>query len=290
MGLGMASRLAESNLFKVTLYNRTPLESAQKLAQKFSHVKVADSIAEACAETSYVFTSLSDDKAVESVTNEVVKHLKHGAVHVSTSTISPELSRKLAQLHARHHSEYIAAPVFGRPSAASSGNLGIVVSGNAATIENLKPYFNILGKRTFVVGEDVGLANVVKLGGNMMLMSAVESMSECFALTAKAGVDPAVFHEIFSNTLFAGSPVHANYGKMIVEQNFQQENGFKVSLGLKDVRLALKEADSLEVPLPQINQVHDVFVSLIGRGDKESDICSMAKFAFENSGIHKVNK
>jgi 3-hydroxyisobutyrate dehydrogenase-like beta-hydroxyacid dehydrogenase len=274
----------------VVLYNRTPLQSADALAQKYNHAKVAKSIKDACTGNQFVFTIVSDDKAIEAIASEMVKNMESGAVHVSMSTISPEMSRKLLDLHSQHNTGYIAAPVFRRPPAAASGSLGIVASGNAKIIENLKPFFEVMGKRTFVVGEDVGLANVVKLGGNMMLISAIEGMTESFALTAKAGVDPAVFYEIFTSTLFAGSPVHTNYGKMIVEQNFQQEKGFKVQLGLKDVRLALKEADSLEVPMPQTSQVHDIFVSLIGRGDRESDICSIAKFAYENAGISQNNK
>jgi 3-hydroxyisobutyrate dehydrogenase-like beta-hydroxyacid dehydrogenase len=215
----------------------------------------------------------------------VLSTLKPNGIHVSMSTISSELSRKLVGLHQKAGSVYIAAPVFGRPPAAAAGALGVIAAGDLAIIEKLKSVFEILGKRTFIIGEEVGQANIVKLGGNFMLFSAIEAMSEAFAMTRKAGVDPAMFYEVFTNTLFAGSPVHAGYGKMIVDEKFEQTSGFKTHLALKDVKLVLKESDQLEVPMPHASMTRDIFLSMMGRGGRENDVCSMGKHAYDNSGI-----
>ena len=89
----------------------------------------------------------------------------------------------------------------------------------------------------------------MKLACNFMLVGAIESMAEAFALTGKGGIDPQAFLEIFSTTLFA-APVYKGYGKMIAERNYSQEHGFKMPLALKDTRLVLKAADQLRVLMP----------------------------------------
>eukprot|EP00475_Leptophrys_vorax_P037746 TRINITY_DN654_c0_g1_i1.p1 TRINITY_DN654_c0_g1~~TRINITY_DN654_c0_g1_i1.p1 ORF type:complete len:327 (+),score=103.62 TRINITY_DN654_c0_g1_i1:75-983(+) len=297
MGVPMVKRLIAAKKFAcVSIYNRTRLpvviEELTKEASDVTRVEVAESVQEVTHGSDVVITILADDRAVDAVTlgeNGILKHLKPSAVHVSMSTISSEISRKLVDLHKNAGQGYIAAPVFGRPPAAAAGALGIIAAGDLAVIESLKPVFEILGKRTFVIGDEVGQANIVKLGGNFMLFSAIEAMSEAFALTRKAGVDPAVFYEVFTNTLFAGSPVHAGYGKMIVEEKFEQTAGFKTHLALKDIKLVLKESDQLEIPMPHAGVTRDTFLSIMGRGGRENDVCAMAKHAYANAGVTKNN-
>lgn len=220
-------------------------------------------------------------------------------VHASMSTVSVDIIKKLVHDQAacaaasKVQFPLVSAPVFGRPPVAAAGMLGIVAAGDAEAIKFLEPAFSVLGKRTFLVGSgstEPSLANVIKLSGNFMLMSAIEAMSEAFALTTKAGVDPALFYEVFSNTLFAGSPVHKGYGDLLVNRVWNQDDGFKAPLGLKDISLALRAAADLHVPMPQASQVRDNILTLLGREGPDIETVAIGKLALENAGLDGERK
>jgi 3-hydroxyisobutyrate dehydrogenase-like beta-hydroxyacid dehydrogenase len=149
-------------------------------------------------------------------------------------------------------------------------------------IERCRPIFDAVGRLTFVVGGEPWQANAVKLSGNFMIMSVIESFSEAFATLRKAGVDPHTFLEII-NALFA-SPVYANYGKIIADENFDQV-GFALKLGLKDARLVLATAEECASPMPFASVVRDHFLAAIANGQSELDWSSVAKVAARQAGL-----
>ena len=109
--------------------------------------------------------------------------------HVSSSTISVALAERLTDAHAEAGQRFVAAPVFGRPEAAQAAKLFVVAAGEPAAVQALSPVFDAIGQRTFVVAEQPKAASLVKLSGNFLIASVIESLGEAMALVAKAGVD-----------------------------------------------------------------------------------------------------
>jgi 3-hydroxyisobutyrate dehydrogenase-like beta-hydroxyacid dehydrogenase len=282
MGSHMAGHLHHAG-HDVTVWNRT-LSKADGL--RAQGAKVGRSTGETVKDADAVITMLADDHAVESAvlhSGGVLDHLPRGAVHISMSTISVALSQKLAEEHGKHGHQYIAAPVFGRPEAAEAGKLFVVAAGDKSAVERCKPLLEVLGQRVFVIGDKPEMANVVKLSGNFLIASVIESLGEAIALTRKYGIDPHAYVEFLTNSLFA-APVYKTYGGIIAEEKYQPA-GFKLRLGLKDVRLALAAAEAVDAPLPFASVVRDHMLTAIGRGMEEMDWSSTAKLAAENAGL-----
>lgn len=278
MGGHMARHLVRGD-HDVTVWNRT----ASK-AKGFA--KVGDSAGKTTKDAEAVITMLADDHAVESAVlsaGGALENLPRGAAHISMSTISVALSRKLAEEHNKRGHSFISAPVFGRPEAAEAGKLFIVAAGEKSVVERYKPMLESLGQRVFVIGDKPEMANVVKLSGNFLIASVIESLGEAIALTRKYGIDPHEYVEFLTSTLFA-APVYKTYGGIIADEKYQPA-GFKLRLGLKDVRLALASAEAVDVPLPFASTMRDNILTAIGRGMEDLDWSSVAKLAAENAGL-----
>ena len=154
--------------------------------------------------------------------------------------------------------------MFGRPEAAAAAKLFVVAAGPEATLARCQPLFDAVGQRTFVIGDKPSSANLVKLSGNFLLAAMIECLGEAFALVRKGGIDPHRYLEILTNTLFS-APAYKTYGTIIANQQYEPA-GFKMSLGLKDVRLALAAADALATPMPVASLVHDHFLAGVAQG------------------------
>ena len=170
--------------------------------------------------------------------------LEPGAIHLSMSTISTAAAAECASEHARRGQGYVAAPVFGNPDAARARQLFVVAAGAAIDVERCRLLTDNLGQ-TFVVGEDPAQANLIKLLGNIMTATTLEVLGETVAVLRKRGFDPKRFIDILTSTMFAGR-VHRIYGNKIVEESYAP--GFVMPLALKDVRLALAEAEKQGSP------------------------------------------
>src|SRR5271154_5403443 len=177
IGLGrMGSAMARNLLqagHEVVVYNRTREKAEALIADG---AKPAESPADACRSAQAVLTMLSDD-------------------------------------HARRGQHYLSVPVFGRPEAAESKRLLVVAAGPIEIIDRCRPLFDAIGRQTIVAGSDPWQANAVKLCGNFMIASVLETFGEAFATVRKSGIDPHVFLEVMTS-LFA-SPVYAGYGRII---------------------------------------------------------------------------
>jgi 3-hydroxyisobutyrate dehydrogenase-like beta-hydroxyacid dehydrogenase len=286
IGLGQMGQAIALNLVKaghrVVVYNRTRAKAEALAAQG---AQVAESMADACRRP-VLITMLADDAAVEGVffgSGNGLSALGKGAVHISMSTISVALSERLAEAHRTAGQSYVAAPVFGRPEAAAAAKLFVVAAGPEATLAQCQPLFDAIGQRTFVVGDKPSAANLVKLSGNFLLAAVIECLGEAFALTRKGGVDPHLYLEILTSTLFS-APAYKTYGTIIANQRYEPA-GFKMTLGLKDIRLALAAADALATPMPVASLVHDNFLAGVGRGEGDSDWAALARLAAANAGL-----
>lgn len=280
MGLPMARNLLKAR-HSVTVYNRTR-ERAELLRSEGA--VIAAEPAETCG-TDVLITMLANDQAVEQVVfgNDLIPKLSSESVHVSMSTLSVALAGRLAAAHQKAGNTFVSAPVFGRPEAAEAAHLAVVAAGPAEALESCQPVFEAIGRRTFVVGEEAPKANTVKLAGNFLIASTIESLGEAYALLRKSGVDPSSFLEVITNTLFA-APVYKTYGNLIAKEQYEPA-GFKIPLGLKDVSLVLAAAEAVSAPMPIASLVRDHLLTAIARGSEELDWSALAKVPAENAGL-----
>jgi 3-hydroxyisobutyrate dehydrogenase-like beta-hydroxyacid dehydrogenase len=177
----------------------------------------------------------------------------------------------------------VAAPVLGNPDLARERKLFVIVAGPSSALTRISPVLKRLGQRMFVLGEDAGTANLMKLAGNVLTALTMQSMGEVFALLRKGGVDPQVGFEVLTNSLFDGK-VHKAYGGKIVEGRYSPP-GMTTPLALKDLRLALAEAEHTAVPMPAASLVHDRLVAAIAHGWAELDWSALGLLAESDAGL-----
>ena len=281
MGMGMARNLLRAG-HNLVVYNRSR-EKAAALAG--DGARAADSPADASRDAEVVMTMVADDHAVEEVvfgTHGVASAMKNGCIHLSHSTISAALARRLTAEHARRGQGYLSVPVFGRPEAAENKKLLIVAAGPSELVERCRPLFDAIGRQTFLVGTEPWQANVAKVCGNFMIIGIIEALGEAYATLRKAGVAPEAFLEIM-NALF-GSPFIANYGRIIAREQFEPAL-FALRLGLKDVRLVLQAAEECAAPMPLASLVHDHLLSALAHGQGEMDWSSMTRVLARDAGL-----
>jgi 3-hydroxyisobutyrate dehydrogenase-like beta-hydroxyacid dehydrogenase len=233
-----------------------------------------------------VLTSLPDDDALAAVAlgaGGLVAALAPGAVHISMSTVSPGISRRVAEAHARRKQDYVAAPVLGNPDFAHERKLFVLAAGSRAALEKVRPLLQGLGQHLFVIGEDPGLANLMKLGANTLIATTLECMGEVLALLQKGGIGGRLAFDVLTNSLF-DSRVHKSYGGKIVEGRFSPA-GMAVPLATKDLRLALAEAEHTAVPMPAASLVHDRLVAMAARGWSDLDWSALGLLAAADAGL-----
>jgi 3-hydroxyisobutyrate dehydrogenase-like beta-hydroxyacid dehydrogenase len=283
MGAGMAANLIKAG-HEVAVYNRTAgkTEALVRLG-----ARACSSVAAVCAAEAVV-TMLANDAALESIVfgaEGVLASLGKEAAHISSSTISVALSKRMAAAHQAAGQRYLAAPVFGRPDAAANGRLYIVAGGAAELIETHMPLFQAMGQKTFVMSSKPEDANLVKLSGNFLIAAVIESLGEALALIGKGGIDQQRYLELLTSTLF-DAPVYKTYGRMIVERRFEPA-GFAAPLGQKDIRLTLAAAETLNVPLPLASLLRDRFLTLLAQGGEELDWSAIGQLAARDSGLEE---
>jgi 3-hydroxyisobutyrate dehydrogenase-like beta-hydroxyacid dehydrogenase len=280
MGSGMAANLIAAG-HALTVYNRTPAK-AEALLRKGA--KLVETPAEA-ARGEVVITMLVDDRAVEAVVfgpDGILEALPRGSLHLSMSTISVALAERLAAAHREKGQAFVSAPVFGRPDAAAAGKLFIVAAGKPDAVSRCRPLFDVLGQKSFIVSHAAANANLVKLSGNFLIASVIESVGEAMALVGKAGIDRAQYLDILTGTVF-GAPVYKTYGGLITEERYHPA-GFKAELGFKDVQLALEAAKDLKVPMPLASLLSDRFLTLIASGAGGLDWSALGLLAKRDAG------
>ena len=286
MGTAMAANLARAGR-RVIAYVRRPERQGKLTALG---LKPTTNIAD-LFDCEIVISMLPDDAAVREIVfgreavglNGLAQGLRPGAIHLSMSTISTAAASELASEHALNDQGYVAAPVFGNPDAAKARQLYIVAAGAPADVERCRPFLDDLGQRTFVVGSDPTQANLIKLLGNMMTATALEMLGEIVAVFRKRNLDAAPFLDILTSTMFGGR-AHKIYSAKILAERYAP--GFRLPLALKDVRLALAEADSAGVPMPSVEVVRDRMTTGIAHGYGNLDWTALGLIAAEEAGLH----
>ncbi|MCT9127023.1 NAD(P)-dependent oxidoreductase [Cupriavidus gilardii] len=280
MGLPMAVNLVKAG-HAVRGWNRSPAPRT-KLAELGA--QSAATPREAAADADVVISMLADDAATRAAVIEAgtLAALKPGTIHVNMATVSVALAAELAALHEEQGVGYVAAPVLGRVNVAEAGELNILAAGAAATVAAVQPLFDVLGQKTWYLGERPEQANAAKLAVNFMIGSAIGTMGEAVALAQGHGVDKADFLELVTSTAFA-APVYKGYGKAIAEERFEPA-GFKLALGLKDIRLALAAAEQVNVPLPLASALRDAHIESLAHDEGHLDWAALSRTAARRAG------
>ncbi len=280
MGSAMASNLIRAG-HRLRVWNRSPAAAEPLRAAGATVVPAAADAFEGDA----VISMLADDAAYRSVIVEpgLIERIPTSVLHINMATISVALAKELTALHASHGSPYLAAPVFGRTEVAVAGQLNILAAGPAAAIERARPLFEAMGQKVWPLGEEPFRANVVKLAGNYMIAASVQTMAEAMALARANGVDAHDLHAILAGTLFGGR-VHTGYGALIADGTYLPA-AFKLTLGAKDVRLALAAAEAANVAMPVASLLRDGFIDAIAHGDGALDWTALAKVTFRRAGL-----
>ena len=280
MGSAMAANLLQAG-YGVKVWNRSP-QAAQPLV---SAGAVQARQPEELAEVDVLISMLANDAATEQVVVEsgLLKQLRAGAIHINMATVSVALAKRLALLHAERNVGYIAAPVLGRVDVAAAGKLNILAAGDPLLLAKVQPLFEVLGQQTWHFGDQPEQANIVKIAANFTLASAIEAMAEGSALVRNYGVSGADYLHMLTSTLFA-SPAYKGYVGLIAEEKFEPA-GFKLSLGMKDVGLALEAGANSHTPMPFASVLKDNFLDAVAQGDADLDWSALAKVAARRAGL-----
>jgi 3-hydroxyisobutyrate dehydrogenase-like beta-hydroxyacid dehydrogenase len=279
MGRAMAGRLVAAG-HRVRVWNRSRA-AVDELVR--AGAEAASEAREAFG--GVVISMLADDDAVRETILDpgLPGSAPAGTVHVNMATISVGLAASLAAEHRRHGVGYVSAPVFGRPEAAAAAKLAIVAAGDAAAMDRVQPLLDAMGQRTWRVGREPVQANAVKVAGNFLIASAIESMAEAAVLVERHGVSPADLLEVMTSTLFA-APVYHNYGALIVNRRYEPA-AFRLVLGLKDLRLVLEAAETARTPMPFASVLRDHLLEAVAQGDGERDWAALAEVARRHAGL-----
>jgi 3-hydroxyisobutyrate dehydrogenase-like beta-hydroxyacid dehydrogenase len=267
MGIAMARNIAKSG-HHVRAWNRSPVDGAG-----LDIVKSARDAFQA----DVVFTMLSDDAAVRAVVLDggLLKDARKGLVHVGSSTVSVAFAEELTARHAEAGIGYVSAPVFGRPDVAEAAQLNVVVGGAEDAIGKAAPLLAAIGRKTWVMGDRPAQANAAKIAGNMMIGMAIGAMTEAALLSEGNGVAPKAFFELVLEALF-GCRVYQSYSAKIVAE--EDSPGFKMALGLKDLRLASEAAARAGKRLPILDAVRDQMTAAVHAGLGDKDWSALAEY------------
>jgi 3-hydroxyisobutyrate dehydrogenase-like beta-hydroxyacid dehydrogenase len=289
IGLGHMGKAMAANLINaghdVTVFNRSPGRSDSLIALGAHE---AASVAGTCTGEA-VITMLTDDDAASAIAwgdAGLIAHLPKGAIHLSMSTISVALSKRLTLAHSQAGQHYVAAPVFGRPDMAAAAKLFIVAAGEPAAVDSCKPLFDALGQKTSTIGAQPSAANLVKLTANFLQAAVIEALGEAIALIGKAGIDRRAYVSLLTSTIFT-SPAYTIFGPLIAAGTFVPA-AFAAPLGFKDIRLALAEAETLRVPMPLASLLHDRFLRLFAQGGEKLDWSAIGGLATQDAGDHQA--
>lgn len=291
IGLGSMGRPMANNLlaagFDLRIYNRTPGKAVDLIA---SGARAVATPVEAVVPGGIVVTMVANDAALEAVTlgvEGIASGLGSGGVHLSMSTVSPQLARRLADVHREHGSHYVAAPVLGRPAAAAAGKLFILLSGSAEAKERVASLLAVMGQATRDIGDDPTQGHVAKLAANFMILSLVEVYAEVLAFAEKNGIGRQDMARLFGDTIL-NAPLFHLYGELLARENYAPP-GFRLALGLKDIELILATGALSRTPTPVADLVHNRLLTAVAKGRGELDVTALALGVSEDAGLRPLS-
>jgi 3-hydroxyisobutyrate dehydrogenase len=284
IGLGaMGSRMANRLLDKghtVTGYNRTR-SKAQWLIDR--GMKWGDSPKAVAQAADVIFVMVTDSKALEGVSDGpegFLAGLRPGALVIDMSTVSPAVSRSVAEKVRQKGGDMVDSPVSGSVSTLEAGKLTMMVGGNRATFDRIKPILEDIGPKATYVGEN-GLALSLKIAHNLQLAVQMLAFSEGIMLAEKSGVPREVAVDVFTHAVVA-SPMVQYRGPFVLK--LPDEAWFDVNMMQKDMLLALELGRRLDVPLPTTAVTNEFLTAARGMGFAKQDFAVVFKVLEQMSG------
>lgn len=267
MGTAVAERVLDAG-YPLTVYNRTP-EKAEAIAARGA--VVADTARDLAEQVDVVLTSLANDEAFEAVATDVVAAARPGTVLVDLSTVSPAVSARVASLAEDASVHYLRAPVSGNPTVVRAGNLSVIVSGEAETLERIEPLIRAIGPTVHHVG-DGEQARIVKLAVNLMIAGLAQLMSEALVLGEASGVSRAALLEVMRSSA-AGAPFVEYKSEPLLRDDYSAT--FTTALMEKDIDLVLDAAEEVGVELPVAREMKELLRAAIEAGYADDDFIAL---------------
>ncbi|MEV6373324.1 NAD(P)-dependent oxidoreductase [Micromonospora musae] len=282
MGSAMASNLLAAG-HPVHVWNRSP-EPVRVLTDRGATAATDLTEIFAC---DVVLSALSDDDAVTRLLldEDLLAVAPAGAVHVNTATISTELAARAHQRYTELGLRYLAAPVLGNSEVARAGNLTVLVAGDAAAITAVQPLIDVIGRRTWTIGDQPPQANLLKIQVNYLIACSIGAMAEATTVTEAAKLDPTLLIDVISDQLFTGV-VYPTYGRKIAARDYEPV-AFKLALGHKDMNLALDTAQAHGVPLPLGAVLRDAYIDAMAHGQSEQHWLAVTETVRRRAGLER---
>jgi 3-hydroxyisobutyrate dehydrogenase-like beta-hydroxyacid dehydrogenase len=280
MGSRMAARFLEPG-YELSVWNRS-VEKCAPLQAKGA--RVAASPRELAESADVVFSSLADPPAVERLVfapDGVLQAARPGFRYVETSTISPDLSRRLIEAFRERGADALEAPVTGSKNGAAQGTLVLMTGGRRETHDELLPLLAVLGPKIIYCGE-AGSAAVVKLVGNTIISFMLEGLCEGLVVARKAGLPFETLLEVIMASGYA-SPYFTFKGGAIARRDFEQH--FSIDLLVKDQNLMLQEAHVRQAPMPGLAAIREVFQAARAQGHGQADIAAVVQVLERAAGL-----
>ena len=278
MGAPMAQNLLKAG-FSVTVHNRT-----RSKEEALTGAKRAASPKEAAQGADVVITNVSDSPDVEAVIlgeQGAIHGMKAGSILIDVSTISPLVTRKVAEKLAEKHIEMLDAPVSGGSEGAIKGTLSIMVGGKAEVLGRVLPILQAMGKTVTHVGP-IGSGQVTKAINQVIIAGTYAAVAEGIAMGLAAGIDIEAAHKALSGGA-ANSWVLTNRASNMIKNEYPL--GFRTRLHRKDLGIAIETAKDLGVSIPIAALVEQMEVSLVKRGFGDEDVSNIARIVREQSGL-----
>lgn len=282
MGLPMAQNILKAG-FPLWAYNRTKEKAAPLLEQG---CKWASSPADLAAQCDILVSMVANDDALNEIVDGptgIIGSSKKPSIHISMSTVSPDLSASLEKKHQEAGIAFLAAPVSGRPERAKEGALWIFLAGDPKAKKTASPILEAMSIKVFDLGERPSHASLFKLCNNFMILGLIETFSEAATMLEKCGISTEKAAEIWGSSLF-DAPAFHSYTPMICKRNFA-EGGFALNLGLKDMRLLQACADRAQVPMPVLSDLHEKLLVSMNLGREKFDWSAIALLTRELAGL-----
>ena len=288
MGSGIAQSVQRAG-HRLIVYNRTA-EKARSFSS--SGAVIARSPREAAAQADVVLTCLmGDDSVLENLVGEngILAGLGRDAIHIGTSTVTPNATSRFAKMHADHGSHYLAATFAGHPEHAAAGKLMTFVAGEPSVLERARPVLEAYAAKVLVLGDNPALAASFKLVVNFFASCLLESMGEAFTFAEKQGLEREPVASMLKDVL--QHPAMPRYIDKILTRNFAQILGSTLDgAGSKDVRYITETAAEYRVPLPFASVVRDKITAAQAYGLGEQDWSVFTEIARLNAGLVQANE
>ncbi len=280
MGSRMAARLLDKG-HTVTGYNRTK-SKAQWLVDR--GMKWGDTPRKVAEAADMIFVMVTDSKALDGVANGAdgfIAGLGSGKVIIDSSTLSPAMSREVAEKVRATGADMVDAPVSGSVTTLESGKLAVMVGGKKATFERIKPVLDDIGPKVTHVGDN-GLALSIKIAHNLSLAVQMLAFSEGVLLAEKSGISREVAVDVLTHSVI-GSPMVQYRGPFVLK--LPDESWFDVNMMQKDLLLALEMGRRLDVPLPTTAITNEFLTAARGMGLEKYDFAVIFKVLAQMSGV-----